>query len=113
LFVFFLLEIVLSVLRIIPSDYPFDIIKLFFNTAKAIITANPGDRWFMDMVLNVTFNNISVISWQSVLLVEENGVPEKTTDQQQVTDKLLSHKVVWSRPCLIGIQMHNVNGYWH
>jgi hypothetical protein len=84
LFVFFLLEIVLSVLRILPSDYPFDIIKLFFNTAKAIITANPGDRWFMDMVLNVTFNNISVISWQSVLLVEENGVPEKTTDQQQV-----------------------------
>ena len=26
------------------------------------------------MVLNVTFNNISVISWQSVLLVEETGV---------------------------------------
>jgi hypothetical protein len=68
---------------------------------------------FSFMVLNVTFNNISVISWQSVLLVEENGVPEKTTDQQQVTDKLLSHNVVWSRPCLIGIQMHNVNGYWH
>ena len=27
------------------------------------------------MVLNVTFNNISVISWRSVLLVEEIGVP--------------------------------------
>jgi hypothetical protein len=27
------------------------------------------------MVLNTTFNNISVISWQSVLLVEETGVP--------------------------------------
>ena len=27
------------------------------------------------MVFNVTFNNISVISWQSVLLVEETGVP--------------------------------------
>ena len=27
------------------------------------------------MVLNTTFNNISVISWQSVLLVEEAGVP--------------------------------------
>jgi hypothetical protein len=26
------------------------------------------------MVFNVTFNNISVISWQSVLLVEETGV---------------------------------------
>jgi hypothetical protein len=28
--------------------------------------------WFM--VLNATFNNISAISWQSVLLVEETGV---------------------------------------
>jgi hypothetical protein len=27
--------------------------------------------WFM--VFNATFNNISVISWQSVLLVEETG----------------------------------------
>jgi hypothetical protein len=28
-------------------------------------------------VLNVTFNNISAISWRSVLLVEEIGVPEE------------------------------------
>jgi hypothetical protein len=27
------------------------------------------------MVLDATFNNISVISWRSVLLVEETGVP--------------------------------------
>jgi hypothetical protein len=27
------------------------------------------------MVFNATFNNISVISWQSVLLVEETRVP--------------------------------------
>ena len=27
------------------------------------------------MVFNATFNNISVILWQSVLLVEETGVP--------------------------------------
>jgi hypothetical protein len=27
------------------------------------------------MVFNATFNNISVISWRSVLLVEETGVP--------------------------------------
>jgi hypothetical protein len=27
------------------------------------------------MVLKATFNNISVTSWQSVLLVEETGVP--------------------------------------
>jgi hypothetical protein len=29
--------------------------------------------WFM--VFNATFNNISVISWRSVLLAEETGVP--------------------------------------
>jgi hypothetical protein len=29
------------------------------------------------MVFNVTFNNISVISWLSVLFVEETGVPRE------------------------------------
>jgi hypothetical protein len=29
--------------------------------------------WFM--VFNATFNNISVISWRSVLLVKKTGVP--------------------------------------
>jgi hypothetical protein len=31
--------------------------------------------WFGFMVFSATFNNISVISWRSVLLVEETGVP--------------------------------------
>jgi hypothetical protein len=29
------------------------------------------------MVFNATFNNISVISWLSILLVEKTGVPEE------------------------------------
>jgi hypothetical protein len=40
------------------------------------------------MVFNATSNNISVILWQSVLLVEETEVPKKTTNRPQVTDKL-------------------------
>ena len=40
------------------------------------------------MVFNTTFNNISVILWLSVLLVEEARVPEETTDLSPVTDKL-------------------------
>jgi hypothetical protein len=40
------------------------------------------------MVFNTTVNNISVISWRAVLLVEETGVLEKITDLSQVTDKL-------------------------
>jgi hypothetical protein len=31
--------------------------------------------WIMVMVFNATFNNISFIVWQSVLLVEETGEP--------------------------------------
>ena len=41
------------------------------------------------MVFNATLNNISVISWWSVLLVEETEYPEKTTDLPQVTDKFI------------------------
>jgi hypothetical protein len=37
-------------------------------------------------VFNATFNNISVISWQSVLLMEETEYPEKSTDLSLVTD---------------------------
>jgi hypothetical protein len=29
------------------------------------------------MVFNASFNNISVISWRSVLLAEETGIPGK------------------------------------
>jgi len=37
-------------------------------------------------VFNATFNNISVISWRPVLVVEEAGVPGE--DHEQATGKL-------------------------
>jgi hypothetical protein len=33
--------------------------------------------WVKVMVFNATVNNISAISWRSVLLVEETGVPDE------------------------------------
>ena len=47
------------------------------------------------MVFNVTFSNISVTSWQSVLLVEETRVPGE--NRPLITDKLY-HNVVLSTP---------------
>ena len=38
---------------------------------------SPSDGLVWFMVFNATFNNISVISWWSVLLVEENRVPRE------------------------------------
>jgi hypothetical protein len=62
-------------------------------TSNVIQTAkeNSFDKyiWVRVMVFNATFNNISVILWRSVFLVEETGVHgEKTTGLSQVTDKL-------------------------
>jgi hypothetical protein len=48
------------------------------------------------MVFNDAFNNISVISWQSVLLVEETG---ENHQPAQVTDKL-STSVVIDTDCI-------------
>ena len=40
------------------------------------------------MVFNATYNNISVISWRSVLLMEETGVPVE--NHRPVTDKFFN-----------------------
>ena len=40
------------------------------------------------VMLNATFNNISAISWRSVLLMEETGISEENQRHAQVTDKL-------------------------
>jgi hypothetical protein len=42
---------------------------------------------FVCLFDGVQRHNISVVSWRSVLLVEEPDDPEKTTDLLQVTDK--------------------------
>ena len=52
--------------------------------------------WFM--VFNTTFNNISVMSWPSVLLVEETRVPGDNHWPVASHWQTLSHNVVMSTP---------------
>ena len=50
------------------------------------------------MVFNATFNNISDISWRSVLLVEENGVPGENHRHVASHRQTLTCNVVSSTP---------------
>jgi hypothetical protein len=64
------------------------------------------DGWFM--VFNATFNNISVISWRSILLVEETGENHRAVASHWQT---LSHNVI--HLALIEIRTHNISGDRH
>jgi len=50
------------------------------------------------MVFKATFNNISVILWRSVLLVEETGVPRENHWPAASHCQNLSHHVASSIP---------------
>jgi hypothetical protein len=61
------------------------------------------------MVFIATFNNISVISWRSVLFVEETGGPGENLSQ--VPHKLyLTHNIV--HLALVEIQPYNISGMY-
>ena len=50
------------------------------------------------MAFSGAFNNASVISWWSVLLVEETGVPGETLQLVASNLQTLSYKVISSIP---------------
>ena len=64
-----------------------------FNDDTPITLYNAKKFWFGLQCLTTTFNNISVILWQSALLVEETRVPWENnrpaaSDSMSPTDKL-------------------------
>ena len=63
-----------------------------WNNANIIVIL--GLVWFM--VSNTTFSNISVISWWSVLLVEETRVPRENYGPVASQWQTLSHNVASS-----------------
>ena len=65
------------------------------------------------MVFNATFNNISVILWRSVLLVEETGIPRENHRPAERHWQTLSRNAVLSKTRLNRILTHNVSGDRH
>ena len=60
-----------------------------------ILTFGSSDSKIRVMVFNVSFNNISAISWWSVLLVEEIRVITKLPNSEQFNKgKIKTHKYI-------------------
>ena len=65
------------------------------------------------MVFNAIFKNFQVISWRSVLLVEETGIPREKHQHAVSHWQTVSHNVVSNTPRLSGVRTHNVSDDRH
>ena len=64
-------------------------------------------------MIEATFNNISALSWWSVLLVEETRVPVENNRPVVSHWKPFSDKVHRVYLAMSGVRTHNVSGYRH
>jgi hypothetical protein len=79
---FYNIEIFWETKCLMCNDRSNEVVRFFFDkliTSLGIRNLMESGCWFMVwfILLKATFNNISVISWQSILLVEETRVPRE------------------------------------
>ena len=65
------------------------------------------------MVFNATFNNISAISWQSDLLVEETGEPEKPSTCRKSMTNYITYMLYRVHLAMNGVRTHNISSDRH
>ena len=83
-------------------------IKIYSKTHRESMKVKVMSRWPLYKGDRYDrFDCISVISWRSVLLVEENIVPGENHRPVESHWQILSHNAVSSTPHLSGIRTHN------